>query len=202
MHLSYTKDHKITFFCTENSFSKKENSFGKDHSKNFCDCAFRLIHWSFSEENKKTWSIHIVFLKWFYNMGPIIFLVIFFLKYNCLKEREFAKHENFPFPESLDKYRWRRPVCTPLFLLNSSFQRLFWFIERIIWKIYYFSPYLKYRRKIIHSLGSNFFFFQCKTANSFYSKINDSSRVRTTAFSSSRFRVRVSVVPNIFTIYP
>ena len=46
------------------------------------------------------------------------------------------------------------------------------------------------------------FFFQCKTANSFYSKINDSSRVRTTAFSSSRFVVRVSVVPNIFTIYP
>ena len=44
--------------------------------------------------------------------------------------------------------------------------------------------------------------FQCKTANSFYSKINDSSRVRTTAFSSSRFGVRVSVLPNIFTIYP
>ena len=44
-------------------------------------------------------------------------------------------------------------------------------------------------------------FFQCKTANSFYSKINDSSRVRTTAFSSSRFGVRVSFVPNIFTIY-
>ena len=49
--------------------------------------------------------------------------------------------------------------------------------------------------------GQNFF-FQCKTANSFYSKINDSSRVRTTAFSSSRFGVRVCVVPNIFTIYP
>ena len=46
-------------------------------------------------------------------------------------------------------------------------------------------------------------FFQCKTANSFYySKLNDSSRVRTTAFSSSRFGIRVSVVPNIFTIYP
>ena len=36
----------------------------------------------------------------------------------------------------------------------------------------------------------------------FCSKINDSSWVRTTRFSSSRFVVRVSVVPNIFTIYP
>ena len=73
--------------------------------------------------------------------------------------------------------------------------------------LYYFSPYIKYTRKIIHSVqctvGSNFFFFYLtKTANSFYSKINDSSMVRTTAFSSSRFGVRVSVVPNIFTIYP
>ena len=31
------------------------------------------------------------------------------------------------------------------------------------------------------------FFFQCKTANSFYSKTNDSRRVGTTAFSGSRF---------------
>ena len=58
---------------------------------------------------------------------------------------------------------------------------------------------MKYTRKIIHSVqctvGSNFFLFQCKAANSFYSKINDSSRVRTTAFSSSRFGVRVFVVP-------
>ena len=36
----------------------------------------------------------------------------------------------------------------------------------------------------------------------FYSKINDSSKLRTTRFSSSRFGVRVTVVPNIFTIYP
>ena len=47
-----------------------------------------------------------------------------------------------------------------------------------------------------------FLFFQCKTAKSFNSKINDNSRVKTTAFSSSRFGVRVSVVPNVFTIYP
>ena len=71
---------------------------------------------------------------------------------------------------------------------------------------YYFSPYMKYTRKIIHSVqgtvGSKFLFFQCKTANYFYSKINDRSRVRTTAVSSCRFRLRVSVVPNILTIYP
>ena len=44
------------------------------------------------------------------------------------------------------------------------------------------------------------FFFQTKIANLFYSKTNDSSRVRTTRFSSSKFVVRVSVVSNIFTI--
>ena len=49
--------------------------------------------------------------------------------------------------------------------------------------------------------GQISFFFQCKTANSFCSKIIDSSRVRTTAFSSSRIGVRVCVVPIIFTIY-
>ena len=84
--------------------------------------------------------------------------------------------------------------------------QLVWWQDSSITSSCYFSPYVKYTRKIIHSVqcavGSNFFFFQCKTANSFYSKINDSSRVRRTAFSSSRFGVRVSVVPNIFTIYP
>ena len=49
--------------------------------------------------------------------------------------------------------------------------------------------------------GQNSFFFSAKLPT-FYSKINDSSRVRTTAFTSSRFVVRVSVVPNNFTIYP
>ena len=46
-------------------------------------------------------------------------------------------------------------------------------------------------------------FFQTKMANSLYSKINESSRVRKTRFSSSRsrFGVWVTVVPNIFTIY-
>ena len=51
-------------------------------------------------------------------------------------------------------------------------------------------------------LAGRLVFNLTKTANSFYSKINDSSMVRTTAFSSSGFRVRVSVVPIIFTIYP
>ena len=63
----------------------------------------------------------------------------------------------------------------------------------------------KYTRKIIHSVVAFFFFFQTKIANSFYSKINDSGRLRTTRFSSSRFGVRVTAlqkflrfIPNIF----
>ena len=43
-----------------------------------------------------------------------------------------------------------------------------------------------------------FLFIQSEIANSFFSKLNDSSRVRTTAFSGSRFGVRISVMPNIF----
>ena len=42
--------------------------------------------------------------------------------------------------------------------------------------------------------GQYSFFYLTKTANSFYSKMNDSSMVWTTAFSSSRFGVRVSVL--------
>ena len=63
----------------------------------------------------------------------------------------------------------------------------------------YFSPYMKYTRKIIHSVGSFFFFSLTKIANSFYSKINDCGRRRTTRFSSSRFGVRVTALPKIFT---
>ena len=58
------------------------------------------------------------------------------------------------------------------------------------------------QEKLFIQVKFHFFFFQSKIANCFYSKINDSSRVRTTEFSSSRFWVRVSVVPNIFMIYP
>ena len=43
-----------------------------------------------------------------------------------------------------------------------------------------------------------FLFYQTKIASYFYSKINHSIRVRKTGFSSSRFVVPVSVVPNIF----
>ena len=46
-----------------------------------------------------------------------------------------------------------------------------------------------------------FLFFQTKIANSISSKINDICRLRTTRFSSSRLGVRVTVVPNIFTIF-
>ena len=68
-----------------------------------------------------------------------------------------------------------------------------------------FAVYVIYKKNYSFSTvysGVKFlFFYLTKTANSFYSKINDSSMVRTTAFSSSRLYVRVSVVPNIFTIY-
>ena len=45
-----------------------------------------------------------------------------------------------------------------------------------------------------------FLFFSVQNCPFFYSKINDSSRVRTTQFSSSRSVVRVSVVPNFLKI--
>ena len=66
----------------------------------------------------------------------------------------------------------------------------------------FFAVYEIYQKNYSFSRVKFLVFFQCKTANSFYSKINDSSRVRTTPFSSSRSGVRVSVVPNIFTNYP
>ena len=44
--------------------------------------------------------------------------------------------------------------------------------------------------------------FPTKNANDFYFKINDSSRLKTTRFSSGRFGIRVTVVSNSFTIYP
>ena len=79
----------------------------------------------------------------------------------------------------------------------TSFRKdlLFFAVYKIYKKNYSFST--------VYSGVKFLFFYLTKTANSFYySKINDSSMVRTTAFSSSRFGVRVSVVPNIFTIYP
>ena len=68
--------------------------------------------------------------------------------------------------------------------------------------VYYFSPYMKYTRKYIHSVQcTNLFFLSDQNCQPFYSKINDSGMVGTTAFSSSRFAVRVFGVPIIFTIY-
>ena len=58
-----------------------------------------------------------------------------------------------------------------------------------------------YGRKIIRSAGSFSFFFSDQNCR-LYSKIIDSSRVRTTVFSSSRSGIRALVVPNTFTIYP
>ena len=59
----------------------------------------------------------------------------------------------------------------------------------------FFAAYVKCKKK--YSVGS---FFPVQNCQLFYSKINDSSRVRTTGFPSSRSRVRVSVVPSIFMI--
>ena len=65
----------------------------------------------------------------------------------------------------------------------------------------FFPPHMSYARKIIHSVGLFFLFSQTtKSFNSFYSKMNDSSRVRTTGSSSSKSGFRVSVVPNLFMI--
>ena len=83
-------------------------------------------------------------------------------------------------------------IVSPYAVVTAAHCLLFFAVYEIYKKNYSFST--------VYS-GVKFLFFQCKTANSFYSKINDSSRVRTTAFSRSRFGFRVSVVPNTFTIY-
>ena len=57
------------------------------------------------------------------------------------------------------------------------------------------------QEKLFIQWGRFSFFFRPKLPT-LYSKINDNSRLRTTRFSSSRFGVRVTAVPNIFTIYP
>ena len=65
----------------------------------------------------------------------------------------------------------------------------------------FFAAYVIYKKNYSFSRVV-FLFFQTKIANSFYSKINDSGRLWTTRFSSSRFGVRVTALPNFFTIYP
>ena len=61
----------------------------------------------------------------------------------------------------------------------------------------FFAVYVIYKKNCSFSRVV-FLFFQTKTANSFYSKINDSSGVRTTKFSSGRFGVRVPLMSNFF----
>ena len=81
-------------------------------------------------------------------------------------------------------------ICRNLFVYNLVNSTLLFFAVYVIYKKNY-----SFSRVVFH-------FFQTKIANSFYSKINDSGRLWTTSFSSSRFRVRVTALLKIFTIYP
>ena len=63
----------------------------------------------------------------------------------------------------------------------------------------FFAVYVIYKKTYSFSRVV-FLFFSVQNCQLFLFKKNDSSRVRTTAFSSSRFGVLVSVVPNIFAI--
>ena len=83
-----------------------------------------------------------------------------------------------------------------LFVLSAPSMLLFSIIS-----ILFFAAYVMCKKNYSFS-SVVFLFFQTKITKSFYSKINDSSRVRTTGFSSSRLGVRVCEVPNIFMIYP
>ena len=75
------------------------------------------------------------------------------------------------------------------------------FIKALNVWLLFFAVYVIYKRNYSFSRVV-FLFFQTKIAKSFYSKINDSGRLRTIKFSSRRFAVRVTALPKIFTIYP
>ena len=64
----------------------------------------------------------------------------------------------------------------------------------------FFAAYVLSKKKYLFSRVV-FLFSQTKIAN-FLIKKNDIGRLRTTRFSSSRFGVRVTVLPNNFMIYP
>ena len=117
-------------------------------------------------------------------LGQFDFIAFIWSPVSCY----FSK-PHFSFRSKL--YKPKHQHKSNLFLLSKPDELLLFFVVYVICKKNYYS----FSRVV-------FLFFQSKIAKSFYSKINDSSRVRTTAFSSSRFGVRVSVVPNIFTIYP
>ena len=69
--------------------------------------------------------------------------------------------------------------------------------EHLLFIFLFFTAYVICKKNYS---SSRVVFFQSNIANSFYSKINDSSGVRTTWFWSGRSRVRVLIVPNIFKI--
>ena len=64
----------------------------------------------------------------------------------------------------------------------------------------FFVVYVIYKRNYSFSRVVQLF-FQTKTGNSFYSKINDSGSLRATRLSRSRVGVRVTALPKVFTIY-
>ena len=65
---------------------------------------------------------------------------------------------------------------------------------------FFFAAYINCKK--IYSFSRVVFFCQSKIANYFHSKINDSSRLRATTLTSSRFGVRATAVPSCFAIYP
>ena len=97
----------------------------------------------------------------------------------------------------------RSQIVTEKVLLRAGFLKPSLFIIVNDSVFLFFAIYEIYKKN--YSFSRVFFlflFYLTKIANSFYSKINDSGRCRTTRFSSSGFGVRVSALPKFFTIYP
>ena len=116
----------------------------------------------------------------------------------------------FPnFPENLSNTEISSDLETfrAFFRSNKPFKFdstiCFFYIFHIIHIFLFFAAYVLCKsysfNRVVFLLFS--FFFRPKLPT-LYSKINDSSRVRTTGFSSSRFGVRVCDVPKIFAIFP
>ena len=61
---------------------------------------------------------------------------------------------------------------------------------------------MQYARNVVLSVGSFFSFFQTKIENSFYSKLLDSRKPRTTRFSGSKLEHPATVVPNVLRFIP
>ena len=110
----------------------------------------------------------------------------------------------------LHNHTWQLPVQQTMHAAYLKLMFFFWFnihcdeynrqfLSTEFSRVIIFCRICNKQEKLFFQLGR---FFQTKTANFFYSKINDSSRVRTAGFSSSRFGVWVSVMPNFVMIYP